>query len=311
MNAEEVTKAVIVTAGQIYAYIKKEFDRWLLGIILPAATAKLRPPEDLLCWCVQSAEHTVVADAGEEGKQAAALRVTGDKAMFYKVRVLGSQDTRNDGTGSHYFYQCHIQGSVDFIFGNAKSLYHATITFIFLFNPFSVYKKICTQCWSDVLCKQHHRTVISAQTQRDSAPLQLTIEVKRMTILVSPLWTVTSEEHERFTWGELGESAKVFFYDNNDQAVSVVLGNAGRETWKPTSEIVDNYIEILVLTMRCLPSPNCNIYIIGQAHKFRVKVSEYNFSGKTQTVTVLNCLCSSFTTFNNSPPPQTPTCRQI
>lgn len=68
-------------------------------------------------------QNTVVAEAGEEGKQAAALRVTGDKAMFYKVRVLGSQDTLNDATGSHYFFQCHIQGSVDFIFGNAKSLY--------------------------------------------------------------------------------------------------------------------------------------------------------------------------------------------
>lgn len=109
-------------------------------------TKATRGPSLLMCPKYFSAEHTVVADAGEEGKQAAALRVTGDKAMFYKVRVLGSQDTRNDGTGSHYFYQCHIQGSVDFIFGNAKSLYHATITFIFLFNPFSVYKKICTQC---------------------------------------------------------------------------------------------------------------------------------------------------------------------
>uniref|UniRef100_M4CFA9 Pectinesterase n=1 Tax=Brassica campestris TaxID=3711 RepID=M4CFA9_BRACM len=68
-------------------------------------------------------QNTVVAEAGEEGKQAVALRVTGDKAMFYKVRVLGSQDTLNDATGSHYFFQCHIQGSVDFIFGNAKSLY--------------------------------------------------------------------------------------------------------------------------------------------------------------------------------------------
>lgn len=70
-------------------------------------------------------QNTVLAEPGEDGKQAAALRVTGDKAMFYRVRVLGSQDTLNDATGSHYFYQCHIQGNVDFIFGNAKSLYQA------------------------------------------------------------------------------------------------------------------------------------------------------------------------------------------
>ncbi|KAF8051336.1 hypothetical protein N665_1744s0008 [Sinapis alba] len=86
-------------------------------------TATVAIDSDFFCATAITFENTVVAEAGEEGKQAAALRVTGDKAMFYRVRVLGSQDTLNDATGSHYFYQCHIQGNVDFIFGNAKSLY--------------------------------------------------------------------------------------------------------------------------------------------------------------------------------------------
>ncbi|ESQ42888.1 hypothetical protein EUTSA_v10013811mg [Eutrema salsugineum] len=78
---------------------------------------------DFFCATAITFENTVTAEPGELGKQAAALRITGDKAMFYRVRVLGSQDTLNDATGSHYFYQCYIQGNVDFIFGNAKSLY--------------------------------------------------------------------------------------------------------------------------------------------------------------------------------------------
>ncbi|KAL0310951.1 UNVERIFIED_CONTAM: Pectinesterase QRT1 [Sesamum angustifolium] len=57
------------------------------------------------------------------GYQAVALRIAGDKAVFYKVRFLGSQDTLLDETGTHYFYQCFIQGSTDFIFGNGRSLY--------------------------------------------------------------------------------------------------------------------------------------------------------------------------------------------
>lgn len=82
-------------------------------------------------------QNTVVAEPGDTGKQAAALRIIGDKAMFYKVRVLGSQDTLNDATGSHYFYQCYIQGNVDFIFGNAKSLYQVKPIHLFFFlNPF-------------------------------------------------------------------------------------------------------------------------------------------------------------------------------
>ncbi|CAL5341617.1 unnamed protein product [Camellia sinensis] len=55
--------------------------------------------------------------------QAVALRLAADKAMLYKVRVLGTQDTLLDDYGSHYFFQCYIQGSVDFIFGRSRSLY--------------------------------------------------------------------------------------------------------------------------------------------------------------------------------------------
>lgn len=55
--------------------------------------------------------------------QAVALRIAGDKAMFYGVRILGTQDTLLDDTGSHYFYQSYIEGTVDFIFGRARSLY--------------------------------------------------------------------------------------------------------------------------------------------------------------------------------------------
>lgn len=72
-------------------------------------------------------QNTVIASPGEYGKQAVALRITGDKAMFYKVKVVGAQDTLLDESGSHYFYQCYIQGSVDFIFGKSRSLYQVNI----------------------------------------------------------------------------------------------------------------------------------------------------------------------------------------
>lgn len=77
----------------------------------------------------------MVAEAGEQGKQAVALRIIGDKAVFYRVRVLGSQDTLFDDNGSHYFYQCYIQGNIDFIFGNAKSLYQAKPVRLIFLNP--------------------------------------------------------------------------------------------------------------------------------------------------------------------------------
>jgi pectin methylesterase-like acyl-CoA thioesterase len=57
------------------------------------------------------------------GQQAVALRLSGDKTMLYRCRILGTQDTLFDNIGRHYLFNCDIQGSIDFIFGNARSLY--------------------------------------------------------------------------------------------------------------------------------------------------------------------------------------------
>ncbi|OQU90232.1 hypothetical protein SORBI_3002G370300 [Sorghum bicolor] len=63
------------------------------------------------------------APPGAVGQQAVALRLSGDKTMLYRCRILGTQDTLFDNIGRHFLYNCEIQGSIDFIFGNARSLY--------------------------------------------------------------------------------------------------------------------------------------------------------------------------------------------
>ncbi|XP_057438225.1 probable pectinesterase 15 [Lotus japonicus] len=60
---------------------------------------------------------------GKIGEQAVALRITGDQGAFYGCGFYGAQDTLNDDSGRHYFKECFIEGSIDFIFGNARSLY--------------------------------------------------------------------------------------------------------------------------------------------------------------------------------------------
>ncbi|XP_075086337.1 putative pectinesterase 15 isoform X2 [Nicotiana tabacum] len=60
---------------------------------------------------------------GDVGAQAVAVRVGGDQAAFYGCGFYGAQDTLNDDRGRHYFKECFIQGSIDFIFGNGRSLY--------------------------------------------------------------------------------------------------------------------------------------------------------------------------------------------
>ncbi|KAF3335037.1 putative pectinesterase 53 isoform X2 [Carex littledalei] len=66
---------------------------------------------------------TPVPKPGSVGKQAVALRVSGDTAAFVGCKFLGAQDTLYDHIGRHYYKDCYIEGSVDFIFGNALSLY--------------------------------------------------------------------------------------------------------------------------------------------------------------------------------------------
>ncbi|KAK4395559.1 putative pectinesterase 8 [Sesamum angolense] len=60
---------------------------------------------------------------GVIGAQAVALRIAGDQAAFWGCGFFGAQDTLHDDRGRHYFKDCYIQGSIDFIFGNAKSFY--------------------------------------------------------------------------------------------------------------------------------------------------------------------------------------------
>ncbi|MBA0674076.1 hypothetical protein Goari_015688, partial [Gossypium aridum] len=71
------------------------------------------------------------------GAQAVALRISGDEAAFYTCKIIGFQDTLCDDRGNHFFMNCYIHGTVDFIFGSGKSLYlentgysfvHCTIT---------------------------------------------------------------------------------------------------------------------------------------------------------------------------------------
>ncbi|GMN62297.1 hypothetical protein TIFTF001_031374 [Ficus carica] len=108
----------------VISWNDKASDRDNNGVQLGTyGSASVAIESDYFCATGITFENTVVSDPTGRGMQAVALRIAGDKAVFYKVRILGTQDTLLDDVGSHYFYQSYIQGSVDFIFGRARSLY--------------------------------------------------------------------------------------------------------------------------------------------------------------------------------------------
>ncbi|XP_061345990.1 pectinesterase QRT1 [Gastrolobium bilobum] len=112
------------TASAVITWNSKSSDRGPNGQELGTyGSATVAVDSDYFCATRVTFENSVVAAPGGNGMQAVALRVNSNRAMFYRVRIKGTQDTLLDNTGTHYFYKCHIQGKVDFIFGSAKSLY--------------------------------------------------------------------------------------------------------------------------------------------------------------------------------------------
>ncbi|CAN7073344.1 unnamed protein product [Brassica oleracea var. botrytis] len=63
---------------------------------------------------------------GKGKEQALSMRISGNKAAFYNCKFYGYQDTICDDTGNHFFKDCYIEGTFDFIFGSGRSLYLST-----------------------------------------------------------------------------------------------------------------------------------------------------------------------------------------
>ncbi|KAH0901481.1 hypothetical protein HID58_040984 [Brassica napus] len=87
--------------------------------------------------------------------------------------------------------------------------------------------------------------------------------------------------------------SKLSVYDQKDQAVFVVLGDAGEKlTGKKAAELVERYYQASdnVGEDHIVPVPQAMIDTIGKTRKFIVKVSDHNLNGKSQTLTVTKVL---------------------
>lgn len=71
---------------------------------------------------------TIQNTAGRVG-QAVALHIEGDRAVVVNCRLLGNQDTLYTATSEsrQYYLQCYIEGTTDFIFGEATAVFQDCI----------------------------------------------------------------------------------------------------------------------------------------------------------------------------------------
>ncbi|GIF23498.1 pectin methylesterase-like acyl-CoA thioesterase [Actinoplanes tereljensis] len=60
------------------------------------------------------------------GSQAVAINMNGDKGIYKNVRFLGNQDTLLANTQRQYIANSYVEGTVDFIFGDATAVFNAT-----------------------------------------------------------------------------------------------------------------------------------------------------------------------------------------
>ncbi|KAL0750554.1 hypothetical protein Bca101_032557 [Brassica carinata] len=110
---------------------------------------------------------------------------------------------------------------------------------------------------------------------------------------------------EIFSYIKQGSTKEAFFewtatiddvisvYDNSEQAVFVLLGDAGFELiGKHASELVSNYFEAngnQGVTQE-VPVPEALLSTISQKHNFCVKVTKHNLDGKSRSLTVTKIL---------------------
>ncbi len=70
-----------------------------------------------------SAEHLSFENSNGPGVQAVALLAQAERTQFRDCRFLGYQDTLYVHSGSQYFRNCYVEGTVDYIFGGATAVF--------------------------------------------------------------------------------------------------------------------------------------------------------------------------------------------
>jgi polygalacturonase len=107
-----------------------------VGSTLRSATVSVKADDFRAENLTFANDYSVTRVQEAEGSQAVALAVTGDRAVFRNVRLLGNQDTLYLGTrdcdgpnrdsctpARQYFKDCYVEGNVDFIFGDGKAVF--------------------------------------------------------------------------------------------------------------------------------------------------------------------------------------------
>uniref|UniRef100_A0A803Q4R7 Pectinesterase n=1 Tax=Cannabis sativa TaxID=3483 RepID=A0A803Q4R7_CANSA len=94
-----------------------------------SATFKVESPH-FIAFGISFKNEAPTGVAYTSQNQSVAAFVAADKVAFYHCAFYSTHNTLFDYKGRHYYDNCYIQGSVDFIFGRARSQYHSCEIFV-------------------------------------------------------------------------------------------------------------------------------------------------------------------------------------
>ena len=129
-------EVVTVDASKKNIYLKGEDAANTIIIFNNHAGTKLPNGDTLNTWTCASVfvyadgftatDLTFANDAGFTAGQAVAIRIEGNRCAFKNCRFVGNQDVLFlSGSGvKHYFENCYIEGTTDFIFGAATAYFN-------------------------------------------------------------------------------------------------------------------------------------------------------------------------------------------
>ncbi|KAI7737227.1 hypothetical protein M8C21_001256, partial [Ambrosia artemisiifolia] len=86
--------------------------------------------DDFIAFGITFKNEAPTGIANTSHNQSVAAYVGGDKVAFYSCGFSSSHNTLLDNEGRHYYDQCYIQGAVDVIFGQARSVFHECEIFV-------------------------------------------------------------------------------------------------------------------------------------------------------------------------------------
>ncbi|KAF2554951.1 hypothetical protein F2Q68_00017160 [Brassica cretica] len=304
VNAEVVTKRETMTIGEIFSYIKQETAKLVNGqsiveapVLDEVEIAKARrvmihiqshdgPVMKLYLWD-QAARDFCKKFKSYESTPTVLLVTT------VNTKTLGGTLALTSMSSSRVFMDYDVQPTIDYFSWLGS-------------NPY-----ISEQVNAEVVTKRETMTIgeIFSYIKQETAKCTATID----DVVHGSAWyyIACSGCHSKVSkgptslictnkkCGKVNVSSvaqylsKISVYDNSEQAVFVLLGDAGRElTGKPASELVRSYFEANGNegVNHEAPVLEALISTIGQRHKFCVKVTEHNFSGKTRSLTLTKIL---------------------